>query len=120
MTIGRDALAHWDVRVDRWVVEGGAWDVEIGASSRDIRLEASVAVDGDDVDLPITWQSTLAEALADPAVAEALSSSMPDGAGDMAGSNLLTLVGSMPLDRLRTFGLTSPALVDLLGDPDAV
>ncbi|MBE7162382.1 MAG: glycoside hydrolase family 3 C-terminal domain-containing protein [Williamsia herbipolensis] len=120
MTIDRDALAHWDVRVDRWVVEGGAWDVEIGASSRDIRLEASVTVAGDDVDLPITWQSTLAEALADPAVAEALSSSMPDGAGEMAGSDLLTLAGSMPLDRLRNFGLTSPALVDLLGDPDAV
>lgn len=120
MTIDRDALAHWDVRVDRWVVEGGAWDVEIGASSRDIRLEASVTVAGDDVDLPITWQSTLAEALADPAVAEALSSSMPDGAGEMAGSDLLTLVGSMPLDRLRNFGLTSPALIDLLGDPDAV
>ncbi|GAA1882647.1 glycoside hydrolase family 3 C-terminal domain-containing protein [Williamsia serinedens] len=119
MTIDRDALAHWDVRVDRWVVEGGAWDVEIGASSRDIRLEASVTVAGDDVDLPITWQSTLAEALADPAVAEALSSSMPDGAGEMAGSDLLTLVGSMPLDRLRNFGLTSPALIDLLGDPDA-
>ncbi|MBE7161667.1 MAG: glycoside hydrolase family 3 C-terminal domain-containing protein [Williamsia herbipolensis] len=120
LSIDRAALARWDVRVDRWVVEGGSWDVEIGASSRDIRLEASVAVAGDDVDLPITWQSTLAEALADPAVAEALSSSMPDGAGDMAGSDLLTLVGSMPLDRLRNFGLTSPALVDLLGDPEAV
>ena len=120
MSIERAALAHWDVRVERWIVEGGPWDVEIGASSRDIRLEASVTVPGDDVDLPVTWQSTLVEALAEPAVAEALASSMPEGAGDMAGSDLLTLVGSMPLDRLRTFGLTSPALVDLLGDPDAV
>lgn len=120
MTVDRTALAHWDVRVDRWIVEGGAWDVEIGASSRDIRLDAQVTVPGDDADLPITWQSTLAEALSDPAVAEALSSSMPEGAADMAGSDLLTLVGSMPLDRLRNFGLTSPALIDLLGDPDAV
>ncbi|WP_299570252.1 glycoside hydrolase family 3 C-terminal domain-containing protein [uncultured Williamsia sp.] len=120
MSFERAALAHWDVRVGRWIVEGGSWDVEIGASSRDIRLEASVTVTGDDIDLPVTWQSTLVEALADPAVAEALSSSMPDGAGGMAGSDLLTLVGSMPLDRLRNFGLASPALVDLLGDPDAV
>lgn len=120
VSIQRAALAHWDVRVDRWIVEGGAWDVEIGASSRDIRLESSVTVTGDDVDLPVTWQSTLVEALADPAVAEALASSTPGGAGDTAGSDLLTLVGSMPLDRLRDFGLTSPALVDLLGDPDAI
>ena len=120
VSIQRAALAHWDVRVDRWTVEGGVWDVEIGASSRDIRLESSVTVTGDDVDLPVTWQSTLVEALADPAVAEALASSTPGGAGDTAGSDLLTLIGSMPLDRLRDFGLTSPALVDLLGDPDAV
>jgi beta-glucosidase len=120
MTIDRTALAHWDVRVDRWIVEGGVWDVAVGASSRDIRLDAQVTVDGDDVDLPITWQSTLAEALSDPSVAQALSSSMPESVDDTAASDLLTLIGSMPLDRLRDFGLTSPALVDLLGDPDAV
>ncbi|GAA2062647.1 glycoside hydrolase family 3 C-terminal domain-containing protein [Williamsia deligens] len=120
VTVPRSQLAHWDVRIDAWVVEGGPRDVEVGASSRDIRLEASVEIAGDEVDLPLTWQSTLAEAIADPAVAEALASSMPEGAGDMAGSDLLTLVGSMPLDRLRNFGLASPALVDLLGDPDDV
>ncbi|MEH3156065.1 MAG: glycoside hydrolase family 3 C-terminal domain-containing protein [Gordonia paraffinivorans] len=120
MTIDRSALAHWDVRVDSWIVEGGSWDVEIGASSRDIRLEASVTIRGDVVDPPITWQSTLAEALTDASVATALRASMPDGAGDTTGSDLLILVGSMPLDRLRQFGLASPALVDLLGDPDAL
>ena len=35
--IRREDLAYWDTRVDRWVVEGGSYTVEVGASSRDIR-----------------------------------------------------------------------------------
>ena len=38
LRVSRDDLAYWDIRVDRWVVEGGEYSVEVGASSRDIRL----------------------------------------------------------------------------------
>ena len=35
LTVRAHDLAYWDVRVDHWVVEGGAYTVEVGASSRD-------------------------------------------------------------------------------------
>ncbi|MGB3444034.1 MAG: glycoside hydrolase family 3 C-terminal domain-containing protein [Actinophytocola sp.] len=40
-------LAHWDVTRGRWVVEGGTYDVLVGASSTDIRQRGSVRVKGE-------------------------------------------------------------------------
>ena len=42
-------LAHWDVTRGRWVVEGGTYDVLVGASSADIRARASVRVQGEKI-----------------------------------------------------------------------
>src|SRR5690606_38195322 len=70
--VRREDLAYWDPRVDRWVVEGGEYQVFVGASSRDLRLAAGVKVDGDEVRVPVTLESTLGEALADPKAAEAV------------------------------------------------
>lgn len=54
MIIRRDDLAYWDVRVDRWVVEGGPYRVEVGASSRDLRAATTIELAGDGVVLPLT------------------------------------------------------------------
>ena len=40
--VARDDLAYWETRLDRWVVEGGEYRIEVGASSRDLRLAATV------------------------------------------------------------------------------
>ena len=66
LTVRRDDLAYWDIRVDRFVVEGGAYRVEVGASSRDLRGSATVDVAGDAPVLPLTPQSTLAAVFAHP------------------------------------------------------
>lgn len=42
-------LAHWDVTRGRWVVEGGTYDVLVGASSGDIRQRGSVWVKGETI-----------------------------------------------------------------------
>ncbi|MFD6177992.1 MULTISPECIES: glycoside hydrolase family 3 protein [unclassified Isoptericola] len=42
-----DALRHWDVTRDRWVVEASTHDLLVGASSTDVRARASVRVDGE-------------------------------------------------------------------------
>jgi beta-glucosidase len=47
------AFAFWDVRLQRWVVEGGAFEVRLGASSRDLRGRAVVDLAGDDVVAPL-------------------------------------------------------------------
>ncbi|WP_336582270.1 fibronectin type III-like domain-contianing protein [Nesterenkonia sp. PF2B19] len=68
LTVAREDLAHWDVRLDGWVVEGGEHVVAVGASSRDLRLQASAEVPGDEVARPLTEDSTLGDALAHPVV----------------------------------------------------
>lgn len=41
------AFAHWDVARHGWAVEGGRFEIRVGASSRDIRARAIVDVEGD-------------------------------------------------------------------------
>ncbi|MEJ2090214.1 MAG: fibronectin type III-like domain-contianing protein [Gammaproteobacteria bacterium] len=47
--LNRDAFAFFDAAAGRWVVEGGEFIVEVGASSADIRVSAAVRVHSDDV-----------------------------------------------------------------------
>ncbi|MFJ8640467.1 glycoside hydrolase family 3 C-terminal domain-containing protein [Streptomyces sp. NPDC093610] len=42
-----EELGHWSVAHSRWTVEPGTYEILAGASSADIRLTASVAVDGE-------------------------------------------------------------------------
>ncbi|MFW5840929.1 MAG: fibronectin type III-like domain-contianing protein, partial [Planctomycetota bacterium] len=44
LTIDRDDLAVWDESADGWCVEPGEYTVEIGTSSREIRLRGTVQV----------------------------------------------------------------------------
>ncbi|MFC4884469.1 glycoside hydrolase family 3 C-terminal domain-containing protein [Streptomyces beijiangensis] len=41
------ALGHWDVAHGRWAVEPGTYELLAGASSTDVRLTASLAMEGD-------------------------------------------------------------------------
>ena len=40
------AFRYWNVKTDRWEIEGGEYEIRIGASSEDIRLTAAVRVEG--------------------------------------------------------------------------
>jgi beta-glucosidase len=108
LLLRREDLAYWDRRVDQFVVEGGSYTVSVGASSRDIRVSGAVDVSGYQVRVPLTLNSTIMEVLADPVagplVAEALASLMPAGsesdASEAMGVDLLSLIGSMPVDRI--------------------
>lgn len=64
--VSRRDLAIWDVRAHDWKVEAGTYRIEVGASSRDIRLSADASVVGDEVFVPLTLESTFSEVLADP------------------------------------------------------
>lgn len=44
LTIDETAFAVWDTGVGDWVIEGGEFEVRVGASSRDIRLCATLTV----------------------------------------------------------------------------
>ncbi|WP_102143497.1 glycoside hydrolase family 3 C-terminal domain-containing protein [Mycobacterium hubeiense] len=105
----RGDLAYWDARLDRWVVEGGDYVISVGASSRDVRLTGTLAVDGDDVRVPLTLESTLGEILADPVagprVVAALSSAAPSGLPDSGGlgTDIMRMVADIPLGRVVAF-----------------
>jgi beta-glucosidase len=108
--VERGDLAIWDVRTDRWVVEGGEYRIAVGASSRDLRLTGSVAVTGDAVDAPFTRESTVGDLLGDPAAGPVVQQlfagflpSPPEGGAPGRSTNLARMIASLPLDRLPTF-----------------
>ncbi|BCW62848.1 glycoside hydrolase family 3 C-terminal domain-containing protein [Arthrobacter sp. StoSoilB22] len=76
LTIPRDDLAYWDTRLQRWVVEEGTYFIHAAASSRDLRLTSSIDIEGDNVRVPFTEDSTIAEVLADPIGAKIVGSLM--------------------------------------------
>ncbi len=51
ITLDRRAFAVWEPASHRWVVEAGAFDVRVGASSRDIRATVRIELPGDPVRL---------------------------------------------------------------------
>jgi len=110
LAITRDDLAFYNVPAAGWTVEGGDYVVEVGASSRDLRLSSSVAIAGDEVVLPLDANSTLGEWLAHPvggqvlgAAFAAAQSSGGEGAGLFSDPSLLKMISSMPLNRIAAF-----------------
>ncbi|CAM5245162.1 glycosyl hydrolase [Streptomyces spiroverticillatus] len=66
LRIARADLAYFDAVADAWLVEGLEYRVEVGASSRDIRLTATVAVAGDPYADLLDADSTVGEWRAHP------------------------------------------------------
>ncbi|MEV5008513.1 glycoside hydrolase family 3 C-terminal domain-containing protein [Streptomyces sp. NPDC055692] len=112
LTVHRADLTYWDVRVDRWVLEGGDYTIEVGASSRDLRATATVTLDGDAVNLPLTMESSVADLMAHPVVGPMVQQAMADGFGfsldDAATVNpneegLRKMMAAFPIGRLAGF-----------------
>ena len=95
-------LSYWSPRHGRWVLECGLFDIAVGASSRDLRLTASLEVDAAPLVPPLTRTSTLAEWLAQPAAAALLRESGAGG-GILDDAELLKVIGSLPMSRLAMF-----------------
>jgi beta-glucosidase len=119
LNVARDDLAYYDTRVGRWVVESGEYVVEVGASSRDLRVRASVTVHGDDVQVPVTVDTPIADALEDPVRGPGLREALRAFLG-AEGDDLLKVVGSFPVGRIASFpgvDVTPEELDRLLAEP---
>ncbi|WP_040866872.1 hypothetical protein [Nocardia exalbida] len=83
-----------------------------------LRLQA-VDVAGDELRIPITAESTLGEAFADPRAAAALADvfgGMSESMGDASalGVDMMRMIASIPLNRLTGFGVDPQKLDALL------
>ena len=114
LIVRREDLAYWDVRVDRWIVEGGAYTVDVAASSRDIRSSVAVDVEGDEVRMPLTMNSSVGDLMshpvAGPIVQQALGGLMGGLGGDAAAASMMPndeamqkMMASFPIGRLAGF-----------------
>ncbi|PRB17202.1 glycoside hydrolase family 3 C-terminal domain-containing protein [Microbacterium sp. MYb62] len=114
LVVRREDLAYWDIRVDRWVVEGGSYTVDVAASSRDIRSTVSVEVSGDEVHQELTMNSSIgdliAHPIAGPIVQQALGGLMGGLDGDAAAASMMPndeamqkMMASFPIGRLAGF-----------------
>ncbi|MFL1431035.1 MULTISPECIES: glycoside hydrolase family 3 C-terminal domain-containing protein [unclassified Nocardiopsis] len=112
---GRD-LSTWDAGHHRWSLAAGTYTVEVGASSRDIRLTGEVESPGDRFLPPLTGRSTIAEWRAHP-IAGPVVAELMDGVPELreVPEELLRMAAQVPLITLRTFGMGVTAeVVDLL------
>lgn len=126
LTVRRKDLAYWDIRVDRWLVEGGAYVVDVAASSRDIRSSVTVEVAGDDVVLPLSRTSSIGEVMAHPIAGPIVQAAIGQMMSGMEGVEAIMPEGvdatkmmeSFPIGRAGMFagadsgGTVSPEMID--------
>ena len=127
-TLTERDLSYWSVRRRGWVLEPGEFRIEVGASSRDIRLSQVIQVSGPPLRPVLSGLATLEEWLADPEGGPALRAAIgtgPDGrpGGILGSPELLKIIGNFPLSTLAAFpglGITHDVVRTLArgGPPD--
>jgi beta-glucosidase len=115
-TLQREDFACYDPAHAAWVVEGGLYEIRIGASSRDIRQQTMLTVHSKPLYPRLTADSSLVQLTRHPpmlqAVAELVASKCPlsveqaqaklaDMAPDMFGGLFITLTALLGLDISR-------------------
>ena len=103
-------LSYWSVAEHRWVLEGGAFDIAVGASARDLRLASTVDVPAPPLPVRLDATATLEEWLAHPEAGPALRKAVgvdDNGRprGILGDPELLSVIGNFPLGRLAAFGM---------------
>lgn len=98
------AFAYWDH--GQWVVEPGEFIVEVGASSRDIRLRETIELHVPVERVPLNIDSTIAEWMADPvgaAHAATALKAMGEAGTEFTTPEFLRLIGQQPLRAMIDF-----------------
>jgi beta-glucosidase len=106
--IPNEDLAYYDITLSKWIVEGGDYEVWVGASSRDLRGTATVSLDGDAGIPLLTAESTIGEWLNHPIGGQILAGALAQAgdagiAGMLADPSLMRMAESMPLNRVAAF-----------------
>jgi beta-glucosidase len=116
LVIRREDLAYWDIRVDRYVVEGGEYTLEVAASSRDVRSAVTVAVSGDEVRLPLDMNSSIGDVMANPVAGPVMQGALSGFMGDLDGVDAAA-ASMMPNDEAMQKMMASFPIGRLVGFP---
>ncbi len=113
LTLRSRAFAYWHPALRRWVVEGGAFGVRVGSSSRDIRLTGTVELTGQDVRTPLTAEATVDAWLAHPAAGPWLREQLGEGLftvmlDDPANGQMMRAIPLVRLSRFPGSPVTEP------------
>lgn len=84
------------------MVEAGDFAIDVGSNSRDIRTTVTISVDAPSIGPPLTAMSTLHDWLADSHGSASLRA-IPGLAPLLSQDDLISVIGSMPLDTLASF-----------------
>ncbi|MGE6736789.1 glycoside hydrolase family 3 C-terminal domain-containing protein, partial [Streptomyces sp. NPDC059900] len=105
LSLGQRAFAYWHETLGRWAVEGGSFGLRVGASSRDIRLETTIALTGDNQALPLRSDSSAEAWLSHTEAGPWLRAAIGDeGFGAiMADPHNGQMIRAIPLQRLSRF-----------------
>jgi len=95
-------LSFFSPAENRWALEGGDFEVGVGASSRDLRLTTTVTVKAPPLRRPLDLEATVTEWLADATAGPLLRQALDSGHGSSFGSSaeILDMIGGFPLSRL--------------------
>jgi len=101
-------LSYWSTVHNDWVLEGGEFELAVGASSRDLRLTTTLDVAAPPPPARLDGMSTLQEWLADPAGSALLRTAVGTDAtgrpkGILGNEELLVVIGNFPISTLAAF-----------------
>lgn len=129
--LNRRAFAYYEPKIHDWFVESGEYVIEVGASSRDIRLAKSLSVQGL-IELPVTYtfDSTVGDLLKSEKGRAFMQKTMQNGGakgqeeaekdntknmGEGSEKMIQSMISEMPLRSMVTFGrMTMQELEGLL------
>jgi beta-glucosidase len=101
-------LSWWSTTVHDWVLEGGTFELAVGASSRDLRLTTTLDIAAPPPPTRLDAMSTLQEWLADPTGAALLHKAVGTDdhgrpKGILGNEELLPVIGNFPISTLAAF-----------------
>jgi beta-glucosidase len=101
-------LSYWSTAIGGWALEAGAFELAVGASSRDLRLSTTVDVDAPALRVALGPMSTLQEWAADPVGGKLLRAAVGTDEngrprGILGDEELLRVIGNFPISSLAAF-----------------
>jgi beta-glucosidase-like glycosyl hydrolase len=99
-TVGPRDLSYYSVELRRWVLEGGEFEIALGASSRDLRLTACVQIEAALPAAAISAESSILEWLNHAKGGPVLRELMAQSPQQADMESVLRMIEGMPMNRL--------------------